>query len=414
MRLFHYAHFLSGFDYEVEYRAAAKHGNADYLSRFPVETVHETYEDQHCIYQRAQINVLDINPMTIVRETRNDEELNTLREALQNGRSLRAIGFNDNEFTLQDDCILKGTRVVIPQNLREQVLDELHAGHSGIVKMKALARSHVYWRNIDRDIEQKVNSCRACRLQQNEPPKAPLHHWEQPTRPWQRLHIDFAEPIQGQQLLIIVDAFTKWVEILPTKNTTSSWCIKKLRELFSIFVIPYTLVSDNGRQFVSAEFTDFMDKCGIVHKTSAPYHPATNGQAERYVQTIKKAIRAMKGEEGDLLSKLVTVKTRLRRTPNSEGQSPYQLMFGRDIRTSLHAMFRKTSQTTSRASIDMPTVKMFTPGDRVQVRAYGSQRWAFGTILRRLGQLHYEVQTDSGTVWRRHVEQLLPAPGIRE
>lgn len=413
MRLFHYAHFLSGFNYDVEYRASAKHANADYLSRFPVEIAKETSIDQHCSYQLQQINVLEIQPEVIANETRKDNELKTLLEALQAGHSVRQYGYADNELTLQDNCILKGTRVVIPKSLHIRVIDELHTGHIGILKMKLLARSYIYWKNIDRDIENKVKSCRACRLQQNESPKAPPHHWEQPTGPWQRLHIDFAGPILGHQLLIVVDAFSKWVEVFPTKTTTSAWCVVKLKELFCTFGTPYTLVSDNARQFVSQEFKSYLSSCGATHLTSAPYHPATNGQAERYVQTIKKALRAMEGERGDLTDKLLVVKTQLRRTPNLNGQTPYELMFSRDVRTKLHVMFRPAPRVINPNNTPPPT-RAYSVGDRVQARAYSDQRrrWEFGTIVRRLGRLHYEVQIDGGVVWRRHLEQLLPAPRV--
>jgi hypothetical protein len=79
---------------------------------------------------------------------------------------------------------------------------------------------------------------------------------------------------------------------------------------------------------------------GIIHKTSAPYHPATNGQAERYAQTIKKSLSKVQGEGGDIYMKTMRIKTYLRRSPNCFGKSPYNLMFGREVRTQLHIMFR--------------------------------------------------------------------------
>lgn len=415
MRLFHYAHFLSGFSYEIDYRSSANNSNADYLSRFPVETVNDNKKDQHSQFQLQQIYKIEVNPDIIARETKDDNELLPLLQALKTGRTLRELGYNDNEFTLQDDCILKGTRVIIPSTLRSQIINELHTGHTGILKMKLLARSYVYWKNMDRDIENKVKSCRACRLEQNQPAKAALHHWEETTGPWQRIHIDFAGPVSGYQLFIIIDAFTKWVEIIPAKITTSYWCIRKLKEIFSTFGAPYILVSDNGRQFISQEFKKFLSDYNITHKTIAPYHPATNGQAERTVQTIKRALRSMEGESGDLVDKLTTIKTRLRRTPGPSTQSPYQLMFGREVRTKLHAMLLKTENTTHHRTLP-DNVRQFKLGDRVQARSYSSphQRWTFGRIRSRLGHLHYEVLTDDGNVWRRHLDQLLAAPQVQQ
>ncbi|XP_054272899.1 uncharacterized protein K02A2.6-like [Macrosteles quadrilineatus] len=175
---------------------------------------------------------------------------------------------------------------------------ELHVGHLGMDKMKALARSYCTWRNIDKDIEQLVRTCKQCRLKQNQPAKEPNHPWLTPQGPWERVHIDFAGPMQGQWYFIIVDAFTKWIEVIPTKNTSTEWCIRELRKTFATFGLPLVLVSDNGSQFTSSTFRQFLSANGVVHKITAPYHPSSNGQAERYVQTIKKSLKAME-EEGD-------------------------------------------------------------------------------------------------------------------
>lgn len=411
MRLFHYAHFLSGFDYDIEYRTSSKNSNADYLSRFPVDKINENTIDQHCSFQIQHIHRLDISPEIIAKETELDPELKMLIEALKTGRTVQQYGYKDNELTLQDNCILKGTRVMIPHNLRPKVLNELHVGHIGILKMKLLARSFVYWKNIDKDIENKVKSCRPCRLQQNEPSKTPIHHWEDPSGPWQRIHIDFAGPISGHQLLIVVDAYSKWTEIIPTKITTSTWCIRNLKEIFCSFGIPNVLVSDNGRQFTSQEFKGFLSDYCISHRTTAPYHPSTNGQAERFVQTIKKALQSMAGESGSLYDKLLTTKIRLRRTPNINGFTPYELMFNREIRTYLHAIFKKTVPLP-KLNNSTPLRKQFGQGDRVQVRSYAipKVKWEFGVVTRRLGRLHYEIRTDDGKVLRRHIDQMLPAP----
>lgn len=87
---------------------------------------------------------------------------------------------------------------MIPEPLRRLALNELHVKHIGIVKTKLLAPSFIYCMNNDRDIKDKVNSCRASRLVQKEPTKVEIHHWETPTEPWKRVHYDFAGPIHGQ------------------------------------------------------------------------------------------------------------------------------------------------------------------------------------------------------------------------
>ena len=159
------------------------------------------------------------------------------------------------------------------------MLEELHDGHLGVVKMKALARSYVWWPNISGQLEELVKGCDGCQLNQRMPTKVPLHPWEWDTAPWQGLHIDYAGPFQNSMFLVVVDAHSKWPEVIPMSSTTTSKTIEVLRDLFARFGIPEQIVSDNGPQFVSEEFQAFIKSNGIRHITSAPYHPATNAWA---------------------------------------------------------------------------------------------------------------------------------------
>lgn len=106
--------------------------------------------------------------------------------------------------------------MVIPKALREKVLEEIHADHQGIVRSKAIARSFVWWPGMDKDIEMFVKKCTQCAVYQNEPSKLSMHPWEYPKHPWQRLHMDYAGPFLSHSYLIVVDAYSKWPEIILT------------------------------------------------------------------------------------------------------------------------------------------------------------------------------------------------------
>ena len=71
-------------------------------------------------------------------------------------------------------------------------------------------------------------------------------------RPSSRLHIDFAGLMQGQYYLIVVDSFSKWPEVMKSKNPTCSDTIRFLHELFARFGVPDTIVLDNGTQFMAS------------------------------------------------------------------------------------------------------------------------------------------------------------------
>ena len=170
-----------------------------------------------------------------------------------------------DELTVEGECILWGMRVVIPSKWRDKVLDELHKGHPGVVRMKTLARSHIWWPNLDSAIERKAKACTACQSNKHLLPKAPLHYWPWPPAPWDRIHIDFAGPFMGKMLFIVVDVHSKWPEVCIMTSTTTARTISVLREMFTRFGLPKQLVSDNGSQFTSDEFAQFLVGNGVNH-----------------------------------------------------------------------------------------------------------------------------------------------------
>ncbi len=156
---------------------------------------------------------------------------------------------------------------------------ELHETHPGIVRMKALARSYVWWPGIDKDLEAKVHGCLHCQENQKAPPATPLHPWHPPTAPWKRVHIDYAGPMWNKMFLVVVDAYSKWIDVHVTDSASSKATIDRLRRTFAEQGVPEVLVSDNATCFTSDEFKEFTAKNGIHHITSPAYHPNSNGLA---------------------------------------------------------------------------------------------------------------------------------------
>ncbi|XP_054276477.1 uncharacterized protein K02A2.6-like [Macrosteles quadrilineatus] len=406
-RLLNYALFLAGFDYKIEYRKTSDHSNADFLSRFPVEKLEEG-EDLYSKFQMNQISMLPLTKETIAEHTKKDTFFSKVKTALENGDDLETMGLNNNEYTLHKGCVFRGIRVVIPSTLQKEVLKELHVGHLGMTKMKAMARSYLYWKNVDRDIEELVRNCKICSQKRNEPPKDRNHPWEEPSGPWERIHLDFLGPMNGNYFLVIIDAHTKWLEILHTKSTTAEWCIKKLQHLFTTFGLPVTVVTDNGTQFTSTAFQNYLKENGICQRTCAPFHPSSNGQAERFVQTVKKGLNSMVGERGDIQTKIDALVTQLRKAPSSTtGMSAYKMMFGRDIRTKLNVMSDKTERFSVKEQRKIG--RQFSVGQKVQARNYTSkEKWRLGEIISRVGNVMYRIKMDNGLIWTRHTDQILP------
>ena len=104
---------------------------------------------------------------------------------------LKAYYTRRDELSLHDGVIMWNLRVLIPYQHREKVLAELHNGHHGVVRMKGLSRIHVWYPGIDKDIEQLVSRCHECSKNKNKPAKVFIHPWDWPTKPFDRVHVDF-------------------------------------------------------------------------------------------------------------------------------------------------------------------------------------------------------------------------------
>ena len=199
-------------------------------------------------------------------------------------------------------------------------------------RMKQLARTAVYWLRIDEDIVNQCHRCSTCAENQSRPPKQPNHPWMLPKKPWSRIHLDHAINFMESNWLVIVDSYSKYPCIHPTTSVSSKATTDLLEQDFAHFGYPHTIVTDNSSSFLSSEFQSWCQERGIVHLTGAPYHPATNGAAERLEQTFKQALT--KSPKSALQEFLM----QYRRTPLSLSYSPSELLNGRQIRAKIDVL----------------------------------------------------------------------------
>ena len=217
------------------------------------------------------IDNLPVTAKMIAAKTRRDPVLSKILSYVQYGSWPSSIPdeilpflCRKLELSISDDCILWGRRVIIPQQLRAKLLEELHVGHVRMCQMKALARSHIWWPHPDDDIEALCAECEACKTTAAMPPSAPIHPWQYPNSQWERVHIDFGE-WNKTVFLVLVDAFSKWPEVRLVSSATSQKTIEVLSDIFATHGFPSILVLDNGPQFTSTEFSDFLQENGITH-----------------------------------------------------------------------------------------------------------------------------------------------------
>ena len=110
--------------------------------------------------------------------------------------------------------------------------------------MKNVARSFVFWPGIDRDIDLLAKTCEACNMFRKSLPKTPDHPWIRPTKHWMRVHVDFAQ-FMDKQWLLLFDTYSKLPEVIKMDRTKSTDTIRVLRDFFCHFGLPFTLVSDD-------------------------------------------------------------------------------------------------------------------------------------------------------------------------
>lgn len=150
--------------------------------------------------------------------------------------------------------------------------------------------------------------------------------------------------------LIVVDAYSKWVESVLMTSITSEAVIQALRRMFAIHGIPDVLVSDNGPQLSSATFQLFLASQGIRHAQVAPFYQAGNGMAERAVRSVKEAFARL--GPGGWHERVSTCLLSQHSTPcPSTNRSLAEMLMGRRLRTTLDRLHPNYS---SEATSDRP------------------------------------------------------------
>ena len=404
-RIQRWALLLGGYDYSITYKPGEQHVNADLFSRLPLPAVPGKVPiPPETILLMDTLQSSPVTATQIKHWTSRDTSLSKVKDLVLRGwqhsddANLKPYLQRHDELSVEDGCILWGNRVIVPPPGRKQIMELLHEGHPGNNRIKGLAHSFVWWPGMDYDLEAIVKQCNACQQMRHSPAPAPLHPWEFPKQPWERLHADFASPFEGRMFIILVDAYSKWLEVKPLTVATSTTTIECLWSIFATHGLPEMLVTDNGTQFTSTEFKSFMENNGIHYVKSAPYHPASNGLAERAVQLFKESMKKSPG--GSLESRISRFLLWNHLTPHTTtGVAPAELLLGRIFRSQLDLVKPALStrvqqkQEVQKKNHDVHAKhREFQVGDAVFVREFPSgKKWLDGTITLVNGPLSYHV-----------------------
>ena len=236
-----------------------------------------------------------------------------------------------DELTIESGILMKNSKVLIIETLKQKYLMQIHQGHQGIEACRSRAREFVFWINLNNDLKELVEKCDICQSQQNSTTIVQKYVSEVPPHPWHTLGSDLFY-FQRIDFLVIVDYFSKYLIVRKIPNSTSSAVIKELGMIFSEFGKPQIFRSDNGPCYSSQEFRFFMQNWLIEHRTSSPHYPQSNGLAGSMVKVSKNLIE--KAIRQDLPWNQLLLDYRC--TPiSSEIPSPAEILFGRKLQSSI-------------------------------------------------------------------------------
>ena len=199
----------------------------------------------------------------------------------------------------------------MPQSERKSTLKVLHMGHYAIDKMNLRARESVYWPGITEDIKETYHQCQICAKFARSQQKEMLQSVETPQTRWEQLGLDIFS-LKRTHYLLTVDYFSQFPIVRKLQSLHLLNVIKILKEIFMTVGIPRCIVSDGGTQFTSQEFKDFTRDWHIDHRITSPTNAQSNGQVERFVQTVKNSLtKVMEGGEDLHLAILSYITTSL-------------------------------------------------------------------------------------------------------
>ena len=351
-RIVRWASRLLPYTFSVSYVRGVTNVVADCLSRLPTAAGgdEEAGSSEICIatIQGEQLSGLNYSDLRLASHS--DETLCELSSWIRTGWPNDPAVLSDNlrpfyrfrdELSLHDGIILRGDKILVPSLLQDRLLQIAHQSHLGMGKTKSRLRLSYWWPSLDRDVEEMIRACFCCRQM---PRDSPVQVTEWTTRPWIHLSVDIAGPKRDANgavfyLVALVDNHSKYVCCKVVRSIATPSILAFLRETFATFGYCNRLTTDNGVQFTSQLFQDYLKQHGIAHLRSAVYNPQANGGIERVNRNFKKLIDTWRHEKlspADLQTAISTYLLNYNNTVHgTTSKTPAELVFKYRPRTLL-------------------------------------------------------------------------------
>ncbi|UYV79867.1 K02A2.6-like [Cordylochernes scorpioides] len=315
---------------------------ADALSRSPRMNVGtQELEEELCAYVQQVVSFMPISDVRVkeIKESQDKDQViqNIIKYSQEGWPEKTNVSMSESQywpakddFSVENGILLKGSRYVIPENIRKVLLQRIHEGHLGIVKCRERAKGSVWWPRITSEIEEMVRTCPMC-IEERKNRHQPLLPSELPSCPWEKVGVNLFT-IKGQNYLLIADYYSRYPEIARLEDMSSASVIVHCKSIFARHGIPLEARSDNGPQFGSL-FKEFAQDYRFTHVTSSPRYLQSNGFIETFVKIVKERIGKSKDPYLALLA--------YRATPLANGFSPTELSMGRRIRTTIPTLTKQ-------------------------------------------------------------------------
>ena len=181
--------------------------------------------------------------------------------------------------SIKSGLITCGNRIIVPKQMRPEMLQYIHKGHHGKERCLLWARNTVFWPKIMYDVQELIERCIICQEHGKLQPIIGTTQ-ELPPFPWHTLATDIFY-WKRMDFLIVTDVFSKYFLVRKLANSTSAAICAELATIVTELGLPHIIRSDNGLCYNSKEFQQFLQCYNITHHTSSPHHPRSNGFVEK-------------------------------------------------------------------------------------------------------------------------------------
>lgn len=350
---------LQEFNCSIEYRPGTKMLHVDALSRNPVSNCELGTVDQYpmimAITQDDWLHTLQLG----------DSELNRIRDILTNDLDPEGLKYIKDNYLIKENGLYKcldgdktNVRWAVPKGARWQLcrLNHDEIGHLGVEKTLERIKKTYWFKGMSKFVKKYVSACIECAYSKkgSHGSEGLLNPITKIEIPFHTLHIDHLGPFVRSKkgnsyLLVVVDAFTKFIFIRPVRNTKSVTAINVLENIFDTFRSPDRIVSDRGTCFTSHSFKKFCQDRGVKHVLNAVASPQSNGQVERYNRTVLDSLTAqnLNSNEKEWDVKVGRVQWGLNNSiQKTTGRSPAEIMFGTQMTSEVDPRLNDVRQAT--------------------------------------------------------------------